>query len=101
MLTTLVRGANDWVKPRLKEVGITCLVGLLVHASLYLYASTNPDGLWSGAGFEPFFARSWDYSLGRWGWWLATTVRGGYLILYSSPRSPSFFSRWVFSFALM
>ena len=77
MLTALVRRANDWVKPRLKEVGITCLVGLLVHASLYVYASTNPDGLWSGAGFEPFFARPWDYSLGRWGWWVATTVKGG------------------------
>ena len=52
-------------------------LGLMAHFSLYAHGLTNPDGLWSDGGYQTFMARDWDYSLGRWGWFFLTKIRGG------------------------
>ncbi len=66
-----------WLKRNCRAILIVTCIGLMVHFTLYSNSLTNPDGLWSGMGYEQFTARSWDFKLGRWAWWFVTKLRGG------------------------
>ncbi len=66
-----------WLKRNCRAILIVGCIGLVVHFTLYSNALTNPDGLWSGMGYDSFTARGWDFKLGRWAWWFVTKLRGG------------------------
>lgn len=66
-----------WLKRNCRAILIVTCIGLMVHFTLYSNSLTNPDGLWSGMGYDSFTARDWDFKLGRWAWWFVTKLRGG------------------------
>ena len=67
----------SWLRRNTRMISIVAVIGLVAHFTLYFNSLTNPDGLWSGMGYDSFMARGWDYSLGRWAWYLVTKLRGG------------------------
>ena len=67
----------SWLRRNARMISIVAAIGLVAHFTLYSNSLTNPDGLWSGMGYDSFMARGWDYSLGRWAWFLVTRLRGG------------------------
>ena len=67
----------SWPRRNASAIFIVAAIGLVAHFTLYSGSLTNPDGLWSGMGYDSFMARGWDYSLGRWAWYLVTKLRGG------------------------